>query len=101
MRRQIRGATALLALCVGFAVRAFAADAPIDAALKDPSRPPYDLVRDAARKPAAMLAFAGVKQGQVIADFMPGGGYYTRLLAKAVAPAGRLYAVVPGGTMVT
>lgn len=66
---------------------------PIAAAVADPSRPEADTRRDADRKPAEMLAFAGVKPGMKVADFIPGGGYFTRLFAKTVGPAGRVYAV--------
>lgn len=66
---------------------------PIAAAVADPARPEADTRRDADRKPAEMLAFAGVKPGMKVADFIPGGGYFTRIFAKAVGPAGRVYAV--------
>ena len=42
-----------------------------------------------------MLAFAGVKPGDKVGEIMPGGGYYTRLLAKIVGPNGKLYAIMP------
>jgi predicted methyltransferase len=45
------------------------------------------------RKPAQVLAFSGVKPGQVIGEFLPGGGYYTRLLSDVVGPHGRVYAL--------
>ncbi|MBO0749632.1 MAG: class I SAM-dependent methyltransferase, partial [Porphyrobacter sp.] len=50
---------------------------------------------DANRKPAQIVAFAGVKPGDKVAELMPGGGYYTRILAKTVGPQGHVYAVVP------
>src|SRR5258705_6877737 len=39
-----------------------------------------------------MLAFAGVKPGDKVADFMMGGGYFTGILAPAVGPKGKVYA---------
>ena len=39
-----------------------------------------------------MLTFAGVKSGDKVLEFAPGRGYVTRLLAKAVGPAGHVYA---------
>jgi predicted methyltransferase len=65
------------------------------AAVADTSRPEADRARDAARKPAEIVAFAGVKPGQVIAELSPGGGYYTRILSKTVGPSGHVYALVP------
>lgn len=67
----------------------------IEGAINDPARPAADRERDADRRPAAMLAFAGVRPGWKVADLIPGGGYYTRILSKAVGPNGRVYAYVP------
>ena len=66
----------------------------ITAAVGDAGRPQADKERDAARKPAETVAFAGVKPGMTIAELGPGRGYYTRILAKAVGPTGKVYAVV-------
>ena len=67
----------------------------VAAALADPSRPAEDKAKDAARKPAEMLAFAEVKPGDKVADLVIGGGYFTRLLAAAVGPNGKVYAYQP------
>lgn len=48
-----------------------------------------------ARKPAEVLAFAGVKPDQVVVDYIMGGGYLTRILAAAVGPKGKVYAFQP------
>jgi len=64
-------------------------------AVEDPSRPAADKDRDSARKPSEVLKFAGVKSGQKIVDFMPGGGYFTRLFSVAVGPKGKVYAFAP------
>ena len=63
------------------------------AAVADKGRPEADTKRDADRKPAEMLEFAGVKPGQTVVDLIPGGGYFTRIFAKAVGPKGTVYAV--------
>jgi predicted methyltransferase len=67
----------------------------ISAAVADTGRPAVDRERDVHRKPAEIVAFAGVKPGDVIAEIAPGGGYYTRILAKAVGPTGKVYALMP------
>ena len=71
--------------------------APSDygAALADPARPAADRERDAARKPAELLAFAEVTPGEKVGDFVTGGGYVTRLLAAAVGSKGHVYAFQP------
>jgi predicted methyltransferase len=69
-------------------------DAHIQAALADARRPEADRARDAQRHPADILAFAGVRPGQAIADVGPGGGYYTRLFAVAVGDAGKVYGII-------
>ena len=66
--------------------------ASMNAAVADSNRPPADTARDANRKPAEMLAFAGIGPGKVVVDMLPGGGYFTRIFAKAVEPNGRVYA---------
>ncbi len=40
-----------------------------------------------------MMAFAGVKPGETVAEYLPGGGYYTRLLSDVVGPKGHVYAL--------
>ena len=42
-----------------------------------------------------MLAFIGVRPGMSVLDVSAGGGYTTELLARAVAPSGRVYAQTP------
>ncbi|UAL12512.1 class I SAM-dependent methyltransferase [Caulobacter segnis] len=69
--------------------------ANIAASLSDPSRPAADMIRDKDRHPGEVLAFAGVRPGAKVADLIPGGGYFTRILSKAVGPKGRVYAYVP------
>jgi len=67
----------------------------IAAAIADPARPADDVKRDEARKPAAILEFAQVKPGDKAIDFIMGGGYFSRLLAKTVGPKGKVYAYQP------
>ena len=64
-------------------------------AVADPARPDADKARDENRKPAEMLAFAGITPGKVVVDLLPGAGYFTRIFAKAVGPSGHVYAIFP------
>ena len=84
-------ATAALLASSAF-VMAAAPTAKMKAAVADSSRPSADTARDENRKPAAMLAFAGITPGKVVVDMLPGAGYFTRIFAKAVEPNGRVYA---------
>ncbi|HEX6860463.1 MAG TPA: class I SAM-dependent methyltransferase [Caulobacteraceae bacterium] len=65
------------------------------AAVNDPARPTADRERDIDRKPAEVLAFAGLTPGMKVADLIPGGGYFTRIFSRAVGPTGKVYAYVP------
>ena len=47
-----------------------------------------DRARDQFRHPAETLAFFGVEPTMTVAEFAPGGGWYTRVLAPYLAPAG-------------
>jgi len=61
------------------------ADMPIpavlSAAIADPRRPVDQVKLDAARKPAQLILFAELKAGDRVADFMPGNGYFTRIIS--------------------
>lgn len=67
-------------------------------AVADPRRPADEVARDPLRHPAEMLAFIGLKPGDVIADIRPEEGYFTRLFAPVVGPTGRVFAFVPNQT---
>ncbi len=67
----------------------------VKAAIADSHRPADDVKRDADRKPAEMLMFAGIKPGSKVMDLIPGGGYFTRLFAVAVGPKGWVYSYQP------
>ncbi|WP_367160478.1 methyltransferase [Kozakia baliensis] len=69
--------------------------AAIQAALANPDRPAADTARDAQRHASELLAFAGIKQGDYVADLMPGSGYFTRIFSNIVGPNGHVYGVVP------
>jgi predicted methyltransferase len=64
-------------------------------AVANQDRPDEDRQRDANRKPAEVLTFVGIKNGEKVADFIPGTGYFSRILSSAVGPQGHVYAFVP------
>ncbi len=80
--------TSLTLLSLACALAAPALAAP-------PARPAEDTARDAARKPADMVAFAKIAPGKTVADIIPGMGYFTRVFSAAVGPGGKVVVVMP------
>jgi predicted methyltransferase len=97
MKSNILIRIAMLTAAGAFSQASLGASVPsyIKHAVADATRPVEDRQHDADRKPAETLAFAGIKTGSQVAELIPGGGYYTRLLSQVVGPRGKLYAVVP------
>jgi predicted methyltransferase len=97
MKASLFAAAAAITLVGGvFAAEAAVAIPPnIAAAVASPNRPDKDTSRDAARKPAEVLAFAKVKPGEQVLELIPGGGYFTLLLSGAVGPTGHVTEAVP------
>lgn len=81
-------------ILVGFALSAlgatsgYAVDADVAAAMVHPDRPAADAASDEARKPAEVLAFAGLQAGMTVLEVEAGGGYYTELLSRSVGASG-------------
>jgi predicted methyltransferase len=92
---NVRVLVAVISLAIALATPPRAATAPsyIANAVADTSRPQGDIKLDADRKPAEVMAYAGVKPGQTIGEYLPGGGYYTRLLSNVVGRKGKVYAL--------
>jgi len=86
----------LAAAVIALAPAAAIAWSPVSDAIAAADRPAADKERDARSKPAEILAFAGVKPGDHVADLIMGGGYYTRLFSGVVGPNGKVFAWQPG-----
>jgi predicted methyltransferase len=94
--RTMAAVLGALSLCAGAAIAATPnIPAYVTAAIADPNRPDADTKRDAGRKPAELVAFAGVKPGDKVIELDPGPLYFTRILSGTVGPRGRIYAYVP------
>lgn len=89
MRKLLTLAPVLLVAAVAPAI-----SPAIRAALADPARADQ-AVDDERRQAAAVLAFAGVKPGDVVVDYLPGQGYWTRIFTNVVGPKGRVIAMWP------
>jgi predicted methyltransferase len=86
-RPVLLAVTLLAASCGGMRSRP-TPDAVVDAA----DRSDADRALDAGRHPRELLAFAGIRPGMRVAELGAGGGYTSELLARAVGPAGKVYA---------
>jgi predicted methyltransferase len=89
----IAAVCALGVTAAGLAASAGAVPAAVTAAVNDPSRPDTDKQRDALRKPAEVIAFAGIKPGDRVGELMPGRGYFTNIFCKLVGDKGHVYTV--------
>ena len=80
-----------------FAVTSWAADEfsateeKITEALKGEVRTEADSVRDRNRKPVATLKFFGLRDDMKVLELVPGGGWYTKVLAPVLAEKGELF----------
>jgi arsenite methyltransferase len=64
-------------------------DRPLQDRIKSGERPE----RESWQKPDEVVQALALKNGDVVADIGAGTGYFTRRLARAVAPDGKVYAV--------
>lgn len=84
----------LLFLCLLFvavSVNAGDIDAKVEAALAAEGRPEADRARDRNRRPLDTLRFFGLQDDMRVLELLPGGGWYTRILAPVLAENGKLY----------
>ena len=81
----------LLIVLGGFALADDTIDTKVEAALAAESRPEADRERDRNRRPLATLKFFGLKDDMRVLELLPGGGWYTRVLAPVLAEDGKLY----------
>ncbi len=68
--------------------------AAVTKALADPARADQQ-GDDARRKAADVVAFSGLKPGNVVVDYLPGAGYWTRIFTGVVGAKGHVYAIWP------
>jgi predicted methyltransferase len=87
-------AAAALAGCVGIASRA-AVTGALDTAMADSIRTAEERARDRYRHPRETLLFFGLRPNQTVVEILPGGGWYTKIIAPIVADRGRYIAALP------
>ena len=81
----------LAALCLGTAAQDTAIDPALLAVVE--ARDSEDRARDPYRNPAETLSFFQVTPGMTVAEALPGGGWYTRILASYLGSQGAIYGV--------
>lgn len=67
----------------------------LDAAVAAPDRPADARALDESRKPAAVLAWLGLRPGMAAADLIPGEGYWTEIMAHVTGPTGSVVGFQP------
>ena len=66
----------------------------VEAAMAADSRSDADRDRDANRKPVETLTFFRLTEDMRVLELLPGGGWYTKLLAPVLLENGKLYASI-------
>ena len=77
--------TAFLVAAFSGAHAAADTSAKLKAAIADERRGSVDMARDANRKPLQTLEFFGLKDDMTVLELVPGGGWYTKILAPVLA----------------
>ena len=93
MKRIINIAvTCCLTLSASFAI----ADVKtkLEAAMASDIRTQAELERDRNRKPVQTLEFFGLQEDMTVIEFVPGGGWYTKLLVPVLAEKGNYYGAI-------
>lgn len=93
----------LLVFCF-ISANVFAANSSFDAtaeklkaAQKSDIRTEAELKRDRNRKPVKTMEFLGLRDNMTVVEFMPGGGWYSKLLAPTLADNGQFYVAMGAG----
>jgi predicted methyltransferase len=95
-------ATLLVAAILLWMPAAFAADfdatkSKLEAAMKSELRTEAETDRDRNRKPVETLEFFGLRDNMKVVELLPGGGWYTKLLAPTLADDGDFYIAYGAG----
>jgi predicted methyltransferase len=92
----MRFCTAAVLALVGAAAFAQTGDVKtkISDAIDSDVRPETDKVRDSDRSPLETLSFFGLQDDMRVLELLPGGGWYTRILAPVLRENGELYVAI-------
>ncbi len=89
--------TILFSLALPYASAQDSLEQKLEAALSAKSRPAKDKERDANRRPIDTLKFFQLKEDMKVLELVPGGGWYTRLLAPVLRDKGELHVAIGTG----
>ncbi|MCF6262030.1 MAG: hypothetical protein L3J24_00330 [Xanthomonadales bacterium] len=76
-----------------------AVEAKLEKAMKSAARTEAEIKRDRNRKPVATLKFFGFRDDMTVVELVPGGGWYTKLLAPVLADKGKLFVALGAGRL--
>ncbi|MCF6225808.1 MAG: hypothetical protein L3J22_05825 [Xanthomonadales bacterium] len=74
-----------------------AVEAKLEKAMKSALRTEAEVKRDRNRKPTETLEFFGFRDDMTVVELIPGGGWYTKLLAPVLADNGKLFVALGTG----
>ena len=83
--------------CTAIASDFEAVDAKLRAAMQADVRSAEEVERDRNRKPVETLEFFGLRDDMKVVELLPGGGWYTKLLAPVLAENGEFYVALGTG----
>ena len=66
----------------------------LETAMASDVRTEAEVKRDANRRPIQTLEFFGLEEDMTVIELIPGGGWYTKILAPALAEKGKYYAAI-------
>jgi len=97
----MRRLSSLILLCL--ALPAFATDEAtvqkIRAAMQSDVRSEAEVARDENRKPVETLSFFGLTDDMRVLELLPGGGWYTKILAPVLEENGKLHVAIGTGNV--
>lgn len=89
--KKLTLSTLICSAIVSFSAAAAPIADNIEAAMKSPLRTKKEVARDANREPVETLSFFKIQDDSRVLELVPGGGWYTKLLAPALKEKGKLY----------
>src|SRR5210317_775937 len=92
MMKYFLSALLIVSASLAFADDFDATEAKLKAAMAADIRTDAEKERDRNRRPIQTLEFFGLRDNMKIVELLPGGGWYTKLLAPVVKENGEYYA---------